>query len=215
MRTRMAAAALLMTALAALAACKDDASGATGGSKPLPSSAEGTTTGLPHDGAPKVAEPIDAKPWTSKPCELITNEQLKAAGFTFPGMDFKVTDTSDPVTGPACDAQWGTSTKGLGFGLNLKTSNVEGLSSFYKDSKTPGKFDVFKELGDVHGYPAVEIEEKKSQLDPGDCNIEVGLRDDLPLQVIMSARQSKFSKDPCGAAKTVAGLVIDTMKKGS
>lgn len=215
MRTRLVVTAAVLASAALLGACGDN-----GGSDPDPTAGTSPSQGssgvsLPHDGAPKVADPVDWSAWTSKPCDVITNEQLKSAGFEFPGMNLQVKDTSDPTTGPSCKASWGPGDKGFGFGVNLQTPNPQGLSSFYKEQKKEHRYKVFKPLGDVSGHPVLQAEVDPTQLDPGDCGIAVGLSDQSTAVIAVTARKSKFSKDPCEAGKTVAGLVIDTMKKGS
>lgn len=193
-----------------LAGCSGESTGGTGEpttGQTVPSSP--ANSGLPHSGAPKVAEPIDAAAFESDACAILTQQQLKSVGMTLDDTE------SDPdfAAGPTCDWFLSPVRAGSIHGA-LLTANPEGLSLTYAKNDA-GEWGLFKPTS-IAGYPAVIVSRADDRKD-GHCNLDIGIRDDLVFSIDVSASfdESPNRKDPCGAAKKLAPLAIETMKGGS
>lgn len=219
MGARVLAAVAAVVAMTFTAACGGEEGAASNGGSDgdpsetqQPSESSPATKKLPNNGAPKVADPIDTKPWESKPCDVISNDQLKSAGFPSTSKAFTAEDTSDG-TGRFCTARW--EGKHLRFTVGFYTGVKEGLSHFYARNKA-GEEEYFEPEPDVSGHPGVALGLQKG--DNTRCYFAAGITDERLLTIQYTAftgADPKYSKDPCGTAATVAGLAIDTMKKGS
>ncbi|MGH3517000.1 MAG: DUF3558 domain-containing protein [Haloechinothrix sp.] len=208
--TRTATALLAVLASAALlAGCSDEP---TQGS-PSPTGAQPPQqpdSALPHSGAPKVEDPIDTSGFEAEPCGVITEGQLNSVG----ARTRKIEPDLEGATGPSC--RWSLEPIDNGsFSGAFMTANREGLSNLYSKYQS-GELGFFEEMDSVRGYPAVaaDLGDRRSK---GYCNLEVGVRDDLTFHVGVSASfdESPNHDDPCGAARELAALAIQTMKGGA
>lgn len=192
-------------------ACSPDS---TGG-EPGPANSQPATTtpvsSLPHSGAPKVTTPMaDVSAFESDPCSVATAEQFKSIGLKIR----KSEADTESATGPSCN--WFFDPAGTGtIDGSFMSANSEGLSNLYAKDKA-GEWGLFQDAGKIDGHPAV-FASREDERGDGACNLEVGLRDDLTFFVGVGARldEGPLHKDPCGAAKKVAGLVIKTLKGGA
>jgi hypothetical protein len=90
----------------------------------------------------------------------------------------------------------------------------DGLSSEYQ-AHNDGKWEYFEELPDIEGYPAV-IRAGTDDRELGHCIVVVGVADDMVFESILQLSQANIGqKDPCAVATQVAGLVLQTIKKGA
>lgn len=176
-----------------------------------PSSSQANTTGLPHSGAPKVANPIaDTSRWEADPCSVLSADQISSLGLTPPQPQREDT----PNAGVGCYWEF-DSDSASGFVARFANAGArQGLSNLYKH-KQLGNAKVFEELPPVDGFPAV-IAMPKDHRGDGECAVSVGLRDDLLFSADMTADPSiPQGKDPCEWAAKVAALAVQTMKGSS
>lgn len=212
MRTRsllVTAAALALCA--GLSSCSDDEPDFQGTTPPLPggeSSAAPPQAGLPHSGAPAVAEPIaDTAAWEADPCTMISADQLKAAGLT----KAVTPKRQDSATGVGCTWEFDPDTVSI-FSASIGTKGGrQGLSNVYQLNEQ-GSLEQFEVVPPIEGLPAA-IASPKDETADGFCSVAVGLRDDLVFGVDMAADPSiEQGKDPCGWAVKLATSAVQTMK---
>lgn len=190
--------AIIATATLSLSAC--GSSGGSPTSDPTTSAQSGPT--VPHDGAPKVAKPLDTKKWEVDPCSLASRQEFDTYGF---GKQDIAPDKGNGV------CTWDFTQ--AGFSASFQSANGNGLSQIYQAHKV-GSAKFFKPMT-ISGYPAATAEKSQDIVDNGQCEVYVGVRDDMALVVGVQADSGKPAKDPCKAASTVAEKLIGNMTKGS
>lgn len=214
MRTTTTITLACIASAAVLAGCSDKNPGTPGATStagtPIQSSApqSNAPTGLPHSGAPAVANPVeDTAKWEADPCSAISAAQFSSIGLKAEG-----SGRGDNTAVSVC--KWDID---LGFGSGVSggfLSNAEGLSQLYKRN-TQGDIAVFTVLPPIKGYPAVRAEDNDESGD-GLCATTVGVRDDKAFDVIVTLdADTTEAKDPCKVAQAVAGLAIQTMTGGA
>ncbi|HWD07332.1 MAG TPA: DUF3558 domain-containing protein [Amycolatopsis sp.] len=181
-------------------------SGGNGGTAGTPSSAppSTTTTTLPYAGAPKVEHPLPASVLAGDPCQYaLTSDQLhQIFGITPQG---KRNDTSG--LGPACD--WVDSDTGAAASVNYVTDTHQGLSGVYANTKPQVR--LWQVLPAIQGYPAVG---HSSSDDKDFCQVSVGIRDDLTVDVSLGLSSAKVgTADPCTTAARVADFVVTNLRQ--
>lgn len=210
MRNRVVAVVAAIGLSLSLAAC-GQSNGSSSGSNPT-TSAQGTSNGpasssgpaVPHDGAPKVANPIDASKWMSNPCGLVSKGQLASLGMSKTEMAPKPGQNGDSKS---CTWNWMAESVGGSF----QDFHGNGLSSPYQSHKSGG-MQVFEPFT-IDGYPAVAAQQTKYQMQQGYCGVAVGIRDNLVFFAQMQADDSsKWHKKPCDAAKKFAGVAMKTLE---
>ncbi|MEC3974295.1 DUF3558 domain-containing protein [Amycolatopsis sp. H20-H5] len=190
----------LLSSTALVAAC----SGKGGGSGPSSSStpaASSPVTSLPYAGAPKVQNPLPVSVLSTDPCAALTSEQVQAA------IVVDVPGKRGDLAGLGADCSWSNLPTGAKVALTYDTETHTGLSGVYQN--TQPKTKAWKEMPQVLGFPAVAHD-----FTPGDCQVSVGLADDLSIDVsaFLSSRKTATA-DPCEAASKVAGLMITTLRQ--
>lgn len=158
--------------------------------------------GLPANGAPKVASPLNPGPFPQDPCRLVREEQAKQLGVPWPG-----TQRQGP-TGPACE--WSNLDTGSRIGLQFEMASNRGLSRVYELRST---YSYFIEIPSIEGVPAVAFGRSGDQ-EVGACSLWVGITDQLVflLSGRLSGRNRQQGKDACQAVQTAAGMMLKTMK---
>lgn len=202
----------LASAAVVLAGC----GGQTGGD-PQPTGGSDSSTvasggsGLPKNGAPAVAHPIDPSKYVSNVCLTLNQSAQSALHITEPGQ------AQQGGPGPQC--VWhivGTSSAAPGEMTNVEIEIANnalfqgGLSNFYGNRS---KMKVFEPLGEIDGYPAV-LAMPKDTRPQGTCSVTVGVTDNLVFAAGASVKLGS-STDPCTNAKKVAELMVQTIKGGS
>jgi hypothetical protein len=197
---------LVASVLLAATACTSRANGT-----PTPHSttalSETTTTSSadPSDGAPGVADPLDATGFLAEPCTVLSQSQLVTFDISPPGIP-TTTGAVAEYAGPFCSWHAATelaSTIGVGF----ITGNKNGLSDTYRGRDT---FDYFIPTT-VDGYPAVFVD-GPDQRDSGTCNITVGISDQLAFRASEQGRLD--AQGSCDRAKQVAAAALATLRAG-
>jgi hypothetical protein len=144
---------------------------------------------LPFAGAPKVANPIEAKRFVDDPCLALTSEQVKQLKVG-PGKK----DSS--AFGMAC--QWpGLELSGSLIDLSFNTRTRDGLSAIYRsNAEDKDKYAKFEPVPDVEGFPAVVA--MPPNYPNGTCNMFVGLSDEVAFQLgVQQSAQKVGTVDPC------------------
>ncbi|MGY6657266.1 DUF3558 domain-containing protein [Amycolatopsis sp. TRM77291] len=187
-----------LSSIAFLSGCSDQKSGT-----PTPTSAP-SSTGLPSNGAPAVANPIaNTAQFESDPCAAIPTAEVESLGGKV-----ERSEQENLTMGKAC--AW-IFTKGANtVSAGLVAGNKDGLSSLYAQNATGG-LTTFKPVEQVDGYPAVVY--ANGGEGPGTCTLAVGIRDDLVYTVIprLGSDHPSYS-DPCGMATKVAAAAIKNLK---
>lgn len=191
-----------------LAACSGPSAGTPVAPITSTSSTNTQGSGLPHSGAPKVSEPIDTVRFESDPCKVLTAKQFRTIGLTLDESE------GDPEgrAGATCD--WFLPLGEGTVGATFLTANREGLSNAYAKNAA-GQWDLFEPISPIAGHPAV-IADMRDDRKRGVCFLQVGLRDDMSYNIGVQAATEKnaLAKDPCGVAKKVAALALETMQGG-
>jgi hypothetical protein len=146
-----------------------------------------------------VTDPIDAAKYIVNPCAMLTPSQIAAFGFEGPG---------EPRQGARAMCTWHT--VGSHEGINISfTTNKMGLTDTYR-TYVRLKDSAYWEPTTVAGYPGVFESVSDGRAD-GDCDLVVGVRDDLSFGIRSSSSKSGAG---CDRIKEVAGAMIATMKAG-
>ncbi|MEV4598267.1 DUF3558 domain-containing protein [Amycolatopsis sp. NPDC049253] len=208
MSPKLRGAALLAVAAVVVTGCSATTGGqAQPASSTASNSAPDDTAGDPR--APKVAQPLDPSAYLGKPCSLVPPSALaplhyQAAGEATPagsGLD---------AAGPGC--AWMIGAEGLSVQIIIGTGNrdqgIGGLAGIYR-AKDSGQLRFVAPAPSVDGYPAVfgDTTDRRAK---GDCNLWVGLADDLAFAAAAQGYQGE--QDSCQVAETVAGAVVGTLK---
>jgi hypothetical protein len=162
---------------------------------------------LPFAGAPKVNDPLDTSRYQQDPCQSLTADQTQPLNLPTTG---KI--NNQVALGIGCD--WRNQETRGEISINFINDDPHGLSAEYK-ANNEGKWEYFEELPDIEGYPAV-VRAGTDDRDLGFCIVVVGVADDLTFDSIVQLSQTNVGqKDPCEVAAQVAGLALQTMKRGA
>ncbi|MBC6446790.1 DUF3558 domain-containing protein [Actinokineospora xionganensis] len=173
---------------------------------PVPASEPSTPTSASKpskdkdNGAPEVADPIDAKKFIEAPCTLLTSAQTTKLGLESKGSQ------AGGTSAPYCS--WNNNA-GEKYAVGFQPDNKGGLSDNYRAEKD-GKWEYF-EPTTVSGYPAAFLDAVEGR-DRGYCGLVVGVRDELTFNI--SSRGGP-GRQACDKIKEIAGEVIATMKAGA
>ncbi len=162
---------------------------------------------LPYAGAPEVSDPLDTSSYEQDPCKALTASQTQPLNLPSAG------ETLENVAlGNGC--AWYNEETGGEVNIVFATGEQDGLSSEYKANED-GKWEVFEELPDIEGYPAV-IRASSDRRDLGNCLVVVGTANDMVFESIVQLSDANVGKrDPCEVAEQVAGLALQTMQRGT
>lgn len=186
LKRRLRTAAVLIP-LALLAACVSEEAGTPVTTAPRTSSV------TPSFGAPSVADPLDAAAFVADPCTSLTPAQQDELG---------VDDGNERTVGNGikCDYAGGI------FASVLYSNKKSGLAYLYGLNQD----DVWAHWDptEVDGYPAVAYAPRAN---PERCEVAVGLSDSSYVSVGV---YSDTGDDRCAAGKSLAGVVLSTIKAG-
>lgn len=192
-----------ITAAAALMALAGCSSGDGGGSKPAP-----TGPKLPHDGAPKVTNPIaDTSKLSADPCSVLAASDRAALKVA------SATPKLHTVAGDTCNftGQSGKMGSTSGTLLNSKAGGpTEGLSTTFANAKSDGT--KLRTVGPYSGHPAVEQPIKG---DSTSCEVIVGLSDQLAYGLTVTDSDKTFgSGSPCQKAEKFTTRIMKNITQG-
>jgi|SRR6476469_1583354 len=160
---------------------------------------------LPFAGAPKVDDPLDTSRYEQDPCRALTADQTESLNLPRTGKTME-----NVALGVGCS--WRNSDTWGEAEIVFIVGDPRGLSPEY-ESKTQGEFPDFEELPKIEEYPAIT---RKGPGENGDCTVVVGVADDMAFESnIQLSRDNIGKKEPCQVASQVAGLAIQTMKRGA
>lgn len=162
-------------------------------------------------GQQEISEPLDISAYLSNPCGLVSAEKLGELGFSSSDGEphFPEDDELASQTGPNCI--W-VEQENSSISVILPSKNtergvggLEGLRALHEQ----GRYRLWEETS-VAGYPAAYfgVSDARSS---GDCNITVGIADDMAFSVAASS----FRDNPamaCQVADEVAVDVIENLK---
>ena len=163
---------------------------------------DGSTSDLPKNGAPDVANPLDASMLRDQPCKAVTDQQAEK----LPG---KLSDTATRKDG--CVWSYDGDLFRLGaINGDLEVDNPEGLSSYY------GDFDdddtKVNPVDPIKGYPAIYFD--IGTQDPGNCVIKVGIRNSLVYtsHAVLDSEHPSYD-EPCEVAREFTEIAIENLKE--
>lgn len=161
---------------------------------------------LPFAGAPKVDNPIDTTRFQKDPCQTLTSDQVESLDLSLPGKP-----VNDMPLGLACD--WTNPDTRALVEIHFADRDPRGLSAVYLAHRTSG-YAVFREMPPIEGHPAV-VADILDQQDKGYCTVVVGVTDETTFDVpVRQSPENVGKKDPCEVSALVAGMALQTMKRG-
>lgn len=176
-----------------------------------PTAAPGAGSGRPSAqpsadqtyGAPRVPNPLDASRFLTRPCDVLTQPQMRTFGISRPGRP-TTTGAIAENAGPFCT--WTADSEANStVGVGLVTGNMHGLSDLYRGRSG---FKYFEETT-VEGYPAVFNDSVDGRAQ-GVCQITVGISNALTFRA--TEQGGRKGQGSCDRAKQVASAVIATVK---
>jgi hypothetical protein len=210
MRIRRSLALASLLGIAIVSACTAPSEG-----DPRPVDPTGSTTSsssgngeeeLPFAGAPKVNDPLDTSRYEEDPCRSLTSAQAQS-------LNLPPTGTFNEATLTVGCEWFNTQTRGQ-VNIDFVVDDPRGLSPEYQANRS-GKWEFFKELPTIEGYPAVARAGIDSR-DDGTCTVVVGVADDMAFASSVQLSLANIETgDPCKKAAEVAGLALQTMKAGA
>ncbi|WP_326835939.1 DUF3558 domain-containing protein [Amycolatopsis rhabdoformis] len=201
-RSAGVAAALVVVAAAVAAGCSAPTAGTA---QPAPGPASSSAADAR---APKVTDPLDPAAYLGRPCALVPASVL--APLRYPAQGEATVSGPLAAAGPGCG--WQIGAEGLSVQIILGTGNRDqgmgGLAGIYR-AKDAGQLGFVVPAPAVAGHPAVfsDLSDRRAR---GDCEIWVGLSDDLAFASAAQGYQGE--QDSCQVAETVAGAVVGTLK---
>jgi uncharacterized protein DUF3558 len=200
---------LLSASLLTITACTPQTTGTPSPSSSTlgQTSSSGSADEVPGPGVPKVENPIDVSHFQQAPCDALTANQvdsLLGQGVS-PKSDLK------GQAGPECF--WHSpNVSQAGVGVIFTNADKLGLTSVYAARGT--KYPFFKPLEPVDGYPLVAYDGEGDQSAKGRCTVAVGASDTQAIDISVAQSEENIGKDPCVAARDVAGKVLANLKAG-
>lgn len=176
--------------------------GSPDSSEPGTESSSGT---LPANGAPEIEDPLDTGKFEDDPCLTLDSAQSNGLNLGAAGEPVHIT------LGEAC--KWfNESTRGK-VQISFLSKDPRGLSAEYSANEA-GKWAYFVELPPIEGHPAV-ARDVSDDRDNGGCPVVVGASDEIAFEVALQLSDANVGKkDPCQVAADIAGMAVETMKKG-
>ena len=198
---------LLSASLLALTACTPQTTGTPSPSSNSPGrTSSGSADQVPGAGAPKVENPINVTRFLQAPCDALTAEQVDS----FLGKGVSPKPDLKGQAGPECF--WHSpSISQAGVGVIFTHAANLGLTSVYAARGT--KYPFFKPLEPIDGYPLVAYDGEGDQSSKGRCTVAVGASNTQAIDIsITQSEENVGKKDPCIAAREVAGKVLTNLK---
>ncbi|WP_332307213.1 DUF3558 domain-containing protein [Saccharomonospora marina] len=159
-------------------------------------------SGLPHSGAPAVADPLPESALAGDPCQALTEQQVKDALGDGGSRDRE----GENAVGPFC--RWHDLATGGGVRLSFSVKTRQGLSAYYANTRP--QMAVFRDAGPIGGFPAVEYKTSENDVL---CSVAVGLADEYALDVAVTLSRRNVGKvDSCEPAKTIATWAVGNLK---
>lgn len=189
-----------VTLALACAGCSDEAPGDPGTRPPAATLQPGQLQPINSPG-------LDLAEYRNRVCDLLTLEQLAPLAIKSPGA------RADGEAGPACTWDPPNPFSGAAVRVLIMSKLDNGWESVYQGKDRWAKFE---NAGEIKGYPAVHIQASKTDAEKGICSTDTGVRRDLVFEVNANVYEkgSADYKNPCSVSDRVAGLVIDTLKRG-
>ena len=205
-RLFVCSAAGVAAAALVLAGCSPEK---TGTASPAPSEPSASSGASSDPGVPKVATPLDASKYESKPCDIVPAEVLSSLRFTDPGKA-QQKDGGFGAAGPSCswDIRGEGATLQVVIGSGNRDRGAGGLAGLYGAHES-GRLPFLEPAPAVEGYPAIYLD-LRDRRSIGACSMDVGVADDLAIAVYTDGYQS--ADDSCGTARKAAAAIVTTLK---
>lgn len=137
--------------------------------------------------------PLDLTQFTTKPCDLMTHDQLVTFFVSSPG-------TTATAGGKTACTWIPRDTKALSYVASVDTTSGGLEALYHRRAAVPGFAPV-----SVHHYPGIHRDNGD-----GHCTVETGVANDTLLSVTVTATDPKLDaySDPCYEADRFAGSMI-------
>lgn len=198
-------AAVVALALVSVTACT---TGGTPNPAPGATTSSGSSSAPADPNVPEVSQPaLDVSAYEGDPCKTVPSATLSGLGYADPGKPHVGAEDVEKA-GPACS--WMIRGTGRSVQVILGTGNRAkgqgGLAGIYQ---AKNRFRFIEPASDIEGYPVVyaDTSDRRSS---GECNLQVGVADDLAIAVQASGYEGR--QDSCDAAQQSAAAVVKTLK---
>jgi uncharacterized protein DUF3558 len=149
--------------------------------------------------APTVAHPLNAAPFTSKPCTSLTTSDTTTLGLA----GAQTADTSIAAAQPACSFTAGQKR----VDVSWETADPHGLSDLYAQKSTMAYWKPMT----IFGYPAVEADQLDERAAQGICVVHVGVTDQLFFFTTTTEGAADATK-ACPVAEQAAADVVRNVR---
>ncbi|MFI6031599.1 DUF3558 domain-containing protein [Amycolatopsis magusensis] len=191
-----------------LSACQSADSGparhAAPAGEPVVQAPPSDANAVPSHGAPKIDHPIDITPMMTRPCDVLTDDEVVGL------LGTDTTEKRSDFTGPSCG--WGSFGPQAAFvAVGFPTVSNRGLTSIYRAKDAEYKF--FKELAPVLGFPTVAFGYFDDTETRGSCHIAAGTSDRTTVDAAVTlSPRNRGTKDPCEAAREVLATALQNIQ---
>ncbi|WP_255638590.1 DUF3558 family protein [Amycolatopsis sp. DSM 110486] len=97
-------------------------------------------------------------------------------------------------------------------GISYTTQVHDGLSAVYANTKP--RASLWKELPTIQGFPAVSDVAVGAEAEKDFCEVSVGIRDDLTVDVSLNLGSTKVGKAaPCDVGAQIADLLVTNLRR--
>jgi hypothetical protein len=199
---------LFSASLLALTACSGTKSGTATpiGTAPIPTSPS-SEDAVPGPGVPAVENPLDTSQFKKAPCEALTNDEVT----TLLGPTASPKEELDAPGGPTCNWHPSGVTQ-ASIGVIFNKVNNAGLTGIYEKKNTTYPF--FEPQDPIDSYPVVAYGLKDERSSGGLCALAIGTSDREMIDVSIAQSETNIGKkDPCAAAREVAGKVLEQLRR--
>jgi Protein of unknown function (DUF3558) len=202
---------LVASAVIAAVACAGCTSKAPGEALPVAgdSSTVPPTSTSQSGGAPPIKSPeLDLGSYEQRVCDLLTLAQLAPFEIRVPGKAHE-----ESGIGQVCAWRSPDVTTGVYVDLTILSKVGYGWEGVHQRRARWAKFES---AGEINGYPAVHLLATKIDEETGSCLTAAGVNQKVVFEVDVNVNDihSAEYKNPCPVADRIAGLVIDTLKRG-
>lgn len=180
--------------------------GCTASETGTPVGSRQSATTAPRHGAPSVPQPLDASRLLPRPCDALTESQLRTLDLGATGKP-DVDSAVARYSGPSCT--WRNDPEASRVAISFLTGNKNGLADIYR-GHAQGDFPAYWIETTVDGYPGV-FKDNEDERPAGHCVMNVGISDALAFLV---DEHDRLGDKSCDRAKQAAFLVIQTLKAG-
>jgi hypothetical protein len=159
------------------------------------------TTTAPASG-PRVPGPLPTDSLLHDPCSILTEAEAAQVGLAYPGR---------PVNETSASCSFRSSGNPLNsISIGAVPQNPHGISDIYDQKARSAYFEPVS----IRGYPGAlaDIHDGRTS---GNCQLWVGVTDELAVSIIPQISAGPNKNDPCGLAQKFAAAMIGHLKAQS